>query len=107
MKTNERELATVLAALRFYQATLANGDGASLGNYGDIASDLGRLDPLSDEEIDDLCQGLNRPDDTELDLKIDEAEELASAVRGLKVFGGDGGTDAEERVIEALKPFED
>lgn len=53
---NTRELATVLAALRLYQshATVPT-------NIHMIASDGDQLDPLSDEEIDVLCQSLNTP----------------------------------------------
>ncbi len=51
---NERELATVLAALRLYQAWLA----------GDVrgAGDLAMIDPepMEVEEIDALCERLNR-----------------------------------------------
>lgn len=53
---NERQLATTLAALRAYQSEIALGRGPS---HEDIATDGGRLAPLSPREIDDLCQKLN------------------------------------------------
>jgi hypothetical protein len=53
---NERELATVLAALRSYQES---GAGAQEDRFRDIASDLGRFRPLSVREIDRLCERLN------------------------------------------------
>lgn len=54
---NERELATVLAALRYYQNDLRD-DGAAFA-HGDIATDGGTLQPLSADEIDALCERLN------------------------------------------------
>ena len=47
---DERHVATILEALRQYQRT---------GQPGDIASDDGRLEPLDDNEVDDLCEALN------------------------------------------------
>lgn len=55
---NERQLATMLAALRAYQSEIALGRGRS---NEDIATDGGRFAPLSPREIDDLCQKLNAP----------------------------------------------
>jgi hypothetical protein len=54
---NERELATVLAALRFWQDRGAYERGFFRG----IASDQGTLVPLDEEEIDALCEKLNFP----------------------------------------------
>jgi hypothetical protein len=51
-----REHATILAALRLWQqdaAHIADGDGAILA----IAEEAG--DPLSNEEVDDLCARIN------------------------------------------------
>jgi hypothetical protein len=53
----ERELATVLAALRHWQRVLPESAEA----YEDIATDGGRLEPLSVAEIDKLCMRLNHP----------------------------------------------
>ena len=50
-----RELATVLAALRHWQTTLPE----SAEVYEDIATDGGRLEPLTVNEIDELCLRLN------------------------------------------------
>ena len=48
-----RELATVLAALRYWQENAAH---VPPGIY-DIAAEAG--EPLTDTEIDDLCERLN------------------------------------------------
>lgn len=50
---NDRELSTVLAALREHQQRHCGSDP------GDIASNLGRHQPLSPDEIDDLCIRIN------------------------------------------------
>lgn len=52
---NPRELATVLAALRYWQR-----EGLmSAGHEQDVATDGGTLQPLSADEIDTLCEELN------------------------------------------------
>jgi hypothetical protein len=58
-KLDNREHATVLAALRYWQRKgLMDDPVAEL----DIASDGGTLDPLAADEIDALCEGLNHND---------------------------------------------
>jgi hypothetical protein len=53
-----RELATILAALRYWQGELSDNDGVdALEN--DIATDGGTLKPLTVEEIGALCERLN------------------------------------------------
>ena len=54
MTLDSREIATVLAALRFWQ------DQIALDNPLDLSPDhfLGD-EPLTDKEIDDLCEYLN------------------------------------------------
>ena len=53
---NERELATVLAALRCWQRDLSENqdDGPISAEHFDIL-----ITPLTLEEIDDLCERLN------------------------------------------------
>lgn len=53
-----RELSTVLAALRLWQCGDAIGDDGS-PYLEAIASNGGTLKPLSNEEIDRLCETLN------------------------------------------------
>lgn len=53
-----RQLATVLAALRWFQRT----DSAETSAENDIATNGGTLDALSIDEIDDLCERLNGGD---------------------------------------------
>ena len=50
-----RELATILAALRYWQKDLPE----SAEVLADIATDGGRLEPLTVDEIDELCMSLN------------------------------------------------
>jgi len=57
MKLSDREIATVLAALRYYQRDLVD-DGARF-EHGDIATNGGKLKPLDEFEIDKLCDHLN------------------------------------------------
>lgn len=52
---DDRELSTVLAALRYWQRE----GWRSEGHEHDIATDGGRYDPLTPGEIDDLCETLN------------------------------------------------
>jgi len=53
-KLSDRELATVLAAQRFWQRALAaNASGCLLNHFND------RITPLTEHEIDDLCERLN------------------------------------------------
>ena len=65
LNLNERETATILAALRLWQKHVEGGriyDEANL--EADIASDEGRLVALTPNEIDDLCERVNIEDDT-------------------------------------------
>ena len=52
---SERETATILAALRYWQRT--GSTGGTLER--DIATDCDGLEPLSREEIDALCERIN------------------------------------------------
>ena len=55
-----RELATILAALRFHQdENLSSGPRIADAVIADIARDGGTLVPLSAAEIDELCLRLN------------------------------------------------
>lgn len=56
MTLTDRELATVLASLRFYQTT---GGAPLCEGIDDIASCGGTLEPLAMEDIDGLCEKLN------------------------------------------------
>ena len=55
-----RELASILAGLRFHQAENLQGNSEIADQaISEIASDCGRLKPLSFEEVGNLCQRLN------------------------------------------------
>lgn len=55
---DEREHATVLAALAFYHASLRVGDGIS-NDILLIASNAGKVEPLTSEEMNELSERLN------------------------------------------------
>ena len=57
MQLSYKELSTVLAALRNFQETTIKDDRFDFPHFDDV-------DPLTDDEIDDLCENLNI-DDTE------------------------------------------
>lgn len=52
-----RELATMLAALRYWQYK-QTGEAPD-DDFDDIASDGGTIIPLEPEEVDELCEKLN------------------------------------------------
>ena len=57
---DDRELATILAALRYHQdENQAGGNGTIDQAIQEIATDGGQLKPLTSGEIDQLCQRLN------------------------------------------------
>ena len=57
---DDRELATILAALRFHQVENLQGTGAIPGQaIRDIATDGGRVEYLGFKDVDRLCERLN------------------------------------------------
>ena len=54
-RLDEREVATVLAALRYYQAN----EPRSFLTMHEISTDGGRIGALGVEEIDALCERIN------------------------------------------------
>ena len=60
LRIDRRELATILAALRFHQdENLQGGRDIPDSFLKEIATDGGRVKPLNFEEVNDLCQRLN------------------------------------------------
>ena len=60
LAVDDRQLATILAALRFHQAeNLQGGAGIPDRAIEEIATDGGRLTALDFDEVDGLCQMLN------------------------------------------------
>lgn len=55
LNVDEREFATILAALRYWQRKEPLYDSLE----ADIATDCGTLDPLTADQIDSLCERLN------------------------------------------------
>ena len=55
----QRVTATVLASLRLWQGALQKPDAIPPAIL-DIANDGGTVEPLSDRDVDNLCQRLNR-----------------------------------------------
>lgn len=60
---NERERATILAALRLRQADLESSSGGPIeveaGDFDNIATNFEAFDSLDTVEIDDLCERIN------------------------------------------------
>ena len=60
LTVDQRELATILAALRFHQDENLQGASEIPDRViRDIATDGGNLQPLTFDEIDRLCERLN------------------------------------------------
>jgi hypothetical protein len=53
-KLTKRELATVLAALRYWQVAISTNGGPPISEHF-----FNGLTPLTDDEIDELCDRLN------------------------------------------------
>jgi hypothetical protein len=65
LRVDQRELATILAALRFHQDENLQGGGEIPDRVvDDIATDGGTLKPLNFGEVDRLCQRLNLESET-------------------------------------------
>jgi len=60
LAVGDRQLATILAALRFHQAeNLQGGAGIEDRAIEEIATDAGKLTALDFDEVEGLCQMLN------------------------------------------------
>jgi hypothetical protein len=60
LAVDDRQLATILAALRFHQAeNLQGGAGIADRAIEEIATDAGELTALDFDEVEGLCQMLN------------------------------------------------
>jgi hypothetical protein len=66
---NARELGTVLAALRYWQATLT-GDSVRLGEIHAIATNIGEFTALRADEIDELCEQLNTEEPVKIVMEV-------------------------------------
>lgn len=83
----DRELATVLAALRLWQVDTPHHDPE------DLADHFADVEPLDDDEINDLCERLNMQDKTAL-------APLTIAYVGIGVVGAlDNLTDGQRNRI--------
>jgi len=88
-----REQAVVLAALRYWQREGVRSEGQE----HDIATDSGRLEPLSESEIDALCERLNMLD-LNAELGGNNARDAQHAVSGHPIIkvSLDGGVTFHE-----------
>ena len=60
LAVDDRQLATIFAALRFHQAeNLQGGAGVADRAIEEIATDAGKLTSLGFDEVEGLCQMLN------------------------------------------------
>jgi hypothetical protein len=57
LNVTPREFATILAAMRYWQASDRNA--ATKAPEYDVASNSGEFEPLGNDEIDALCEQLN------------------------------------------------
>lgn len=58
---DNREIATILAALRYWQLAQNSASRIPIA-IDDISTDFGELEPLGKEEIDGLCMKINCED---------------------------------------------
>lgn len=84
MKLNKRELATAIAALRYWQRKGL----ISCDHEIDIATDEGTLKIMQPREIDDLCRRLNN--DKERDINDEMLEALKDLIGGQDSLDDDG-----------------
>lgn len=73
LRLDEREHATVMAALRYWQRRAITVDGLDLDTVPetDIATNAGALDYLGETEIDALCERINTLEKaTELEIEM-------------------------------------
>ena len=69
---NRRELATILAALRYHQAeNMQDAGDIADPAIANIATDDGMVMPLSDGEVDELCERLNLEQPAPVDVFAD------------------------------------
>jgi hypothetical protein len=68
---DDQALATVLAALRFYQRHDMGNPAMRSDELHDIATNGGTVISLDDVGIDELCERLNNPDPVQLAITLD------------------------------------
>jgi len=102
-KLNDRELGTVLAALRVYQQRLEENGGAPPQDVDDIATAGGTIkNPMVVDEIDSLCEKLNIEDQPSLHDKV---VALVDSLDAIGFANGDApvsGADAVDAILEHL-----
>jgi hypothetical protein len=96
---DDRQHATILAALRLWQWVIEDADAEDnlkgldrdrMEMINNIANDEGAVSILQPDEIDDLCEDLNCPDDKTLALEepAQPEDELAARLRDYIKRGG-------------------
>jgi len=95
---NDREHATILAALKCYEQAMTM-TGSPPAEFMDIATDAGRLEPMSDESVNELAERLNLPENPAPNPLYDAAKRIVGLHESDYLRGyGDGG-----RVAHAFK----
>lgn len=82
----DREVATLLAALRLFQERRAEGE--SMPHFFGTSPDEPGVEVLNDEEIDNLCEEINNGDDNRVD---DDACSHAPNPLSIYLVTGQGG----------------
>jgi hypothetical protein len=108
-RVDQRELATILAALRFHQDENLQGGGDIPDKaVSNIATDGGTLQPLDFAEVEGLCQRLNLDAGTVTGLHIapppvdaDEGQGLFRVVYEIDLHAADA-RDAAEQAYEIM-----
>lgn len=104
MKLDNQELATVLAALRYYQAQGMGEPENRSDAIHDLATNGGEVTSLDDTGIDSLCERLNFADDSEVPTTPEiEKPTVFVMVEGgcvTGVYAPPGGEDPAYQVID-------
>lgn len=85
----DRETATILAALRYWQRRALLGPPTALARLSewDVATDGNTLEPLTAAEIDVLCEAINFAEDELPPAVYVAAPELLAALKKIREMG--------------------
>jgi len=108
IRLSDRELATVLAALRYFQQDLATNDDPPISEHFE------EVTPLTPDEIDDLCEKINRTEpgtpigSYALDARNMNRRQLLCSLRNARKrvkhhHGGSSAGKEAKKLIEAVR----